>query len=273
MIRQVLTRVTPAALRSAVKRNLKPATREKIKLLLLIEKKRQIKEWRDIPVVINNRNRFTYLMDLIAWLERVGVKNIYLLDNASTYPPLLEYYQKTPHTVLRLGKNVGHKALWKSDYYTLFKHNYFIYTDPDVVPDAACPDDAIALLWKKLKQYERQTEKIGLGLKIDDLPAHFNLKDKVVNWEKQYWTNDVDEDLYKANVDTTFALYRPYAPHNHSDGYRMKPPYLLKHQPWYLNYDNLPEEELYYLNNVTISSTIGLVRNQGIEYQSIETHK
>lgn len=202
---------------------------------------------KQIPVVINNRNRYTYLMQLIAWLEKAGMKNIIILDNDSTYPKLLEYYADTDHRVVKLGANVGHLALWKSALYDEIKSRYYIYTDPDVVPSENCPSDLSLFLLKQLEKYS-SIEKIGLGLKIDDLPDHYFNKQKVIEWESKYWKNIVAPGIYNAEVDTTFALYRPF-----TDGktwvapaYRTGEPYVAHHLPWYENSADPGEENEYY---------------------------
>lgn len=59
---------------------------------------------KDIPIIINNFNRVTTLSKLITTLEVRGYKNIYIIDNASTYKPLLKYYEDTPYKVFRLKK-------------------------------------------------------------------------------------------------------------------------------------------------------------------------
>ena len=55
---------------------------------------KKTKDFRKIPIIINNFNRLTYLKDLIFFLEKNGYVNIVVIDNASTYPPLLEYYKQ-----------------------------------------------------------------------------------------------------------------------------------------------------------------------------------
>jgi len=200
-----------------------------------------------IPVVINNRNRYTYLIRLIEWLEDAGMENIIILDNDSTYPKLLEYHAVTKHRVVKLGDNVGHLALWKSALYEEIKSQHYIYTDPDVVPAVNCPKDMPAFLVEQLKKYSA-IEKIGLGLKIDDLPDHYSNKQTVIEWESKYWKNEVAPGIYNAEVDTTFALYRPY-----TDGakwvapaYRTGEPYVAHHMPWYENTSAPGEENEYY---------------------------
>ena len=209
------------------------------------------KEIKTIPIIINNRNRLTYMLQLIEWLKKNGYSNIYIIDNDSSYPPLLEYYSKTKHHVFRLKENVGHLSLWKTGIIDQFKADYYIYTDPDVLPVNECPTDAIEFLMKKLIQYPA-IEKIGFGLKIDDLPDSYQQKQKVIDWEIKFWKTQVEKDIYDAGVDTTFALYRPY-----TNGfvwvqkaYRTGGNYVARHLPWYENSNELNKEDSYYHEHV-----------------------
>lgn len=43
-------------------------------------------------IIINNRNRLEYLEMLINSLEKKRYFNIFIIDNNSPYPPLLEFY-------------------------------------------------------------------------------------------------------------------------------------------------------------------------------------
>ena len=66
-----------------------------------------------IPVIINNRNLLTWpkamVRDLSKW---EGIGDIYIVDNGSTYEPLLDWYETKPCGVIYLNKNVGHQAPW-----------------------------------------------------------------------------------------------------------------------------------------------------------------
>ena len=212
--------------------------------------------FKDIPIIINNYNRVTTLKLLISSLEIRGYKNIFIIDNASTYPALLEYYQTCPYTVFRLKDNVGYKSLWKTDIYKQFIHNYYVYTDSDVVPCDDCPEDFLNHFLEVLKRYRFAT-KVGFGLKIDDLPDHYDLKESVIEWENQFWKYEVEKDLYRAPIDTTFALYRPYAKKNanwYIEQYRTGGKYVVHHMPWYNNSEDLSPEERYYMNSCTKST-------------------
>src|SRR6185369_12325603 len=71
----------------------------------------------NVPIVLNNRNRYTYLKALVNWLSDAGYKNIFILDNDSDYPELLDYYKHTPAKVIYLKENMGYMALWKTDFF------------------------------------------------------------------------------------------------------------------------------------------------------------
>ena len=97
--------------------------------------------YKKIPIIINNFNRLDLLKKLIHSLEIRGYSNIYIIDNLSTYPPLLDYYKSCSYKVFLLNENIGMTALWKSGIYKQFRNNFFVYTDSDVVPVDECPDD------------------------------------------------------------------------------------------------------------------------------------
>ena len=215
----------------------------------------KIKSIYHTPVIINNFNRLAYLQNMIEWLESVGMKNIFIIDNQSTYPPLIQFYSKIKYKVYLLDKNVGHEALWKTHLRMRFCQDYYIYTDPDLFPVTECPPDFIEYFYKTLAKYTKY-DKVGFSLKIDDLPEHYEHKQKVLDWEGQYWKNKVSEKLFHANIDTTFALYRPNTyDQRWEKAIRTGFPYMMKHLPWYLDNNNLNEEEKYYIEKATSASS------------------
>ena len=204
-------------------------------------------ELRKIPVIINNFNRLEFLHQQLDWLRHAGFKRIYIIDNCSSYQPLLDFYKKTSYTVFRLDENVGFEALWKTIIFQRFCHSYYIYTDPDIIPDAACGIDAIARFYELLQKYP-QVQKAGFGLRIDDLPNHYPLKDKVLRWESKFWKSELEENVFNAPIDTTFALYRPGARGGSElEAVRTGPPYMARHLTWYVDFDKLSDEERFYM--------------------------
>jgi hypothetical protein len=212
----------------------------------------RINDYKKIPIIINNFNRLETLKQLIGSLEIRGYYNIYIIDNLSTYPPLLDYYGICPYTVIRLDKNVGMEALWRTDICKKLRNDFFVYTDSDIVPIEECPADFMLFFLETLKKY-KLARKVGFSLKIDDLPDYYTLKDEVINHEKQYFELKRDDLLYWAPIDTTFALYRPRGLRRHGnysiEMYRTAYPYMARHIPWYVDSNNPDEENRYFLEN------------------------
>lgn len=210
-------------------------------------------EYKNIPIIINNYNRLEMLSTLINSLTSKGYHNLYIIDNKSTYPPLLEYYTKIPYPVYMLNKNVGHLALWKTGIYNQFRDSYYVYTDSDLEILPECPDDFIEKFISLLQKYPKAL-KAGFSIRIDDLPDHYKLKEKVIEWESVFWKEEIEPNIFKALIDTTFAVYKPYFIGEPIDPdcfcIRTGFPYSVRHLPWYINSENLSEEELYYLDHI-----------------------
>lgn len=230
-------------------------------------RKVEIDDYRSIPIIINNRNRITFLQQLIEALEKRGYTNLIILDNNSTWQPLLDYYKNLPYRVVFLKQNLGYNALQQIPLYKEIRKGYFVYTDSDVVPTEQCPDDFMLKFLELLRQNEH-VQKVGFSLKIDDLPECFDDRQKIIDWEQRYYVQPAEEGVYEALIDTTFALHRPYALLSTVGGYRMlrtAAPYEAKHMPWYNDSSALTEEECHYINNVEIgthwSKGISIKRN------------
>lgn len=216
---------------------------------------RRQKDVKKTPIVINNFNRLSYLKQQIAWLKSVGLTNIYIIDNSSSYPPLLEYYKTLPYRIFQLNKNVGHLSIWKTIIFKWFENDYYVYTDPDIIPDGNCPPDFMSYFKLLLDRYP-DFGKVGFALKTDDLPDHYDKKDKVIDWEEQYWKDPVEPGIFPAKIDTTFALYRPGA----KGGWwlpalRVAGDYCARHLPWYADSTRPDEEEQYFISNAHGSSS------------------
>lgn len=208
-------------------------------------------DFKRIPIIINNFNRVSYLQRLVSALESRGYVNIHIIDNASTYPPLLEYYGRIPYPVYQLKQNVGYLALWKTGLYKKFRNQYFVYTDSDVVPDEQCPADFLEYFYGLMQRYPRAS-KVGFSLRIDDLPDCFAHKEEVLGWEARFWQRPLDKEgsLYRAAIDTTFALYRPNVKggaYFHDFMIRTAAPYTARHLPWYVDSHCLSEEDKFYI--------------------------
>ncbi|MBE8954575.1 MAG: tetratricopeptide repeat protein [Quinella sp. 2Q5] len=249
------------------KRNLKLARQRSIENLA-----REVKSlwnfpnWRDVPIFINARDRLGVMRRQIDWLLDAGYRKIFVLDNASTYPPLLEYYAalETDRRVkiIRLEKNFGFKALWLSN--ILERLNIatpYVYTDPDVVPAEDCPKDFLKRLMEILGD-NHEIRKVGLGLVWEDIT--FFQSDRMKKIESDYYDGSrVGDELYFTQVDTTFALYANVRHYSVRLAMRTAGDLRARHLPWYFDYDNLPDDERYYIAHAeNFSSTVNQFRNR-----------
>lgn len=214
------------------------------------------KDFKNIPIIINNFNRITTLKRLIDDLEQRGYHNIHIIDNKSTYPPLLEFYEQNlnKYKIYRLNKNIGFKALWKSGLWKKFMFSNYCYTDSDLSLVEDCPDDFMEKFYLLLEKYLK-VHKVGFSLKIDDLPNHNQKKNEIIEWESKFYSQEKEDNVFVAPIDTTFALYRPFSKRGKRDGtdeiLRVGNPYQCYHLPWYNDSENLNEEELFYVNSIT----------------------
>ena len=124
----------------------------------------------DPPIFINVRDRLAPLVQLVTWLEKAGHQRIVLIDNDSTYEPLREYLNNSPHRVAHLYANGGTRAVW--DAALAPSNDWYVYTDPDIVPIEECPLDLVEHL-KVWLDKRPDFPKAGPGLYLDDLPESF----------------------------------------------------------------------------------------------------
>jgi hypothetical protein len=66
----------------------------------------------NIPVIIINRDRLTYLERLVGQFLLLCYDNLFVLDMDSSYLPLIEYYSTCKDFTLIMQENTGHKTLW-----------------------------------------------------------------------------------------------------------------------------------------------------------------
>jgi glycosyltransferase involved in cell wall biosynthesis len=224
-------------------------------------------------IFICSFNRLEPLKNLVKSLQDRNYQNIVILDNKSTYQPLLDWYQECGVNVYYCRHNYGpgaldccrfHEQEFRDMYLHIIENEYHVYTDSDVVPVEDVPDNFIDIMVDMCKQYD--IIKLGLCLKIDDLPDHFPLKSDVYNHEKIFFELGYIDDprckLYVAPVDTTFAVNSPglLCGYQCTKTYRVG--YFARHAPWYYDVNNLPDDESYYIKHMTqLSHWAKLIKN------------
>lgn len=196
-------------------------------------------------------NRYEWLRDLAKQCERFAGADIHIVDNGSTWRPLLEWLEVCPYQVHRGHGNLGHRAVWQLDL-PQKATNYYVVSDPDL-DISGVPDYALMRLCDGLDTYS-WAASAGLSLEIDDLPDAFPLKQKVVAHESQFWKSKLSLYWWNAKVDTTFAMYRRGEQPSYGTRRAMRAdrPLTARHLPWYIGLAEMTEQDRhYYRTSVT----------------------
>lgn len=200
------------------------------------------------------RNRLKLAVDLANWCYAHGLDPVFI-DNGSDYPLLIQYYAELcPYKVIHLEKNYGHTCVWDLDLVNKLEiKDRYIVTDPDL-DLSGVPDDFLSMLHRGLDLYP--VDKCGLSLEINDLPDSEEGNFIRNKCEAKYWKTPLDKDFFKADTDTTFALYREGVNHYSHSAVRTNRPYTAKHIPWYYtDFNSLPDDEQYYFKTANDSSS------------------
>jgi glycosyltransferase involved in cell wall biosynthesis len=202
------------------------------------------------PVVINNFNRISTVKKLVEDLQRLNYNEIHILDNGSTNPDVLQLYDTLHSVEVHKHRNMGPRAIYDTGLIKKFK-GWVAYTDSDIELNPNTPAGFIEILIEKAEKWGYN--KAGLALRLDDIQPHqfgYNWK----AWEAKYWTQELEKDVYHADVDTTFCVIRTDQPFSYSS-IRIAGDFTCRHIPWYSQWDSLSVEEIFYLENSSNDST------------------
>lgn len=215
-----------------------------------------------IPVIINNMNLYTWPKNMVEELKTFdSVGEIIIVDNNSTYEPLLEWYKTNPCEIIKLNENFGQGAPWIVNLPNKRNFTHYVVTDPDL-DLSETPKDCLNVLYDKLEKHNEYA-KIGLSLSNYnvslDSPYYHHLK----NWASCAWDENTIEDglLKKQIIDTTFGLYTLSRPPRGDNSCSLNLPYSAKHIPWEFSNEYLKNlktenyEFYYYLENATSASS------------------
>jgi hypothetical protein len=208
-----------------------------------------------IPVIINNRNFLTWPKAMVERIKEYdGVGEIIIVDNDSTYPPLLEWYATNPCRIERLNDNLGMGAPWVSEVVKQLNGAPYVLTDPDMGLEDT-PDDTLLYLFDKLNSL--QLDKVGLGLDWQIVEKKSPYYERLNVYEKSRWSNSpvIDGVYTEVQIDTTFALYN--VDHYFIGGGSTTFPYVARHYPWEFSVEEArnSEEFMYYMDNATSASS------------------
>lgn len=224
-----------------------------------------------IPIFIISWNQYTYLKDLVEQLLKYPSLEIYIIDNQSTYEPLVKYLNEIDSRVkvLRQDANHGHKV-YEMEHILKFIDGLgvtkYIVTDPDLKLNPKMPPNFLDRLAKLSDKYKKN--KVGLALDITrniDLARKLDdTEQTIADNERQYWSKPIPNtegyELYDAPIDTTFALintdYRKIGELDNS--IRVAGDFTCVHRPWLKNFKDelIPGEYDFYIGNGNKSTTL-----------------
>lgn len=215
-----------------------------------------------IDVWLTNRDLLTPVQGMVLHLAQCQqVGRIRLVDCASTFPPLLEWYERQTVAEVIRAENLGPRAIWK--YATYASGQFFFASDADL-DLTGVPFDCLV----RLRQYlfdHPETLKSGLSLRLYDVPEAATLSPHARAIEQKFWEQSTPDNLwYHADIDTTAAMCRGgqgwtgYGP-----AVRAAPPYTARHLSWYLTPDTITDEWRWYLTHL---NPRGIVYSQTLRF-------
>jgi hypothetical protein len=200
-----------------------------------------------IPCWLTNRDTLTPVRGMVEFLLTCDdVGPITIVDCASTYPPLIDWYRTNCPARVIFAENLGNHAPWR---YVEPSDGYYFASDADF-DLTGVPRDFLRVLREGLIEFP-EIRKTALSLRIDDLPDDSPLSKSVITHESQFWQRCRNGQWFEADVDTTVAMYRGregwggYGP-----ALRSAHPYTARHIPWYLTRDTCTEEWEWYFRHL-----------------------
>ena len=199
-------------------------------------------------------------------LLELGIKNIVFIDNGSTDARMIALLRESSDDSIELNENIGPRALIYVKQYFDALPELFCITDPDIIFNEGMPpgflENFLAI------SDEARCGKVGLALRIDDaekmrdvLLSVDNKQSSVIDWEKRHWqmeykTDVVTDQVFVADIDTTFALYnkRYFRRLNFYTALRVAGRYTARHDPWYKSRLISDEDAKVYANHQQFST-------------------
>lgn len=209
-----------------------------------------------IPVYVVAFNQLTYVKDSVDQLRKF-TNNIVIVDNCSTYLPLLNYYEKLQNDsvvrIVRHDRNYGHLVVTEKMHSEL--PEVFAITDPDLKFNDDMPADALNIM--KDIGVEYNAYKVGVALDISPSLNFIDAKlgkHTIRQWENQFWQKPIPHptlSLFDAVIDTTLAVYNQKLVKNKKRGIRVAGVFTSIHRPWLIENGMSDDEQKYYVEHKT----------------------
>jgi hypothetical protein len=204
-----------------------------------------------IPAVIVAYNQLTFVKNMVQQLEPF-VEKIIVVDNKSTYQPLLDYYANDfKHTLVKREVNFG-SARFVHDCPVIKElvGDVFFLSDPDILFNPKLPKTFVEDFLEISHHF--QSYRVGFALNIfdDDIRTDILLASKysIKEWESQFWKRRrrvvyKDYELYFAKIDTTFCLINRAYRHK-GVSIRVAGDCTAIHMPWHRRFmNNISKDE------------------------------
>jgi len=233
-----------------------------------------------VLVVVICFNNGKFVENFVRQLQNLGVPpdDIWIINNASTCPLTKSTLEKLTETckIFNMEKNEGHLVALKEPFYSTLPE-IFALSDPDLELNVHMPPDWYEVLLSLTEEYG--ASKAGLALSINEEGKYGKMYkgQYLKGWEAQFWKEPIQSKthpdllVYKASIDTTFAVYNkkyyrptivfPPTPETHYDAVRVAGNYTCYHLPWYPKYmhENFTKEELVQMFGLATCSTTAQV--------------
>lgn len=196
------------------------------------------------------------MFNLLTWPKKMAEElsrqghEIIMVDNKSTYEPLLDWYSTCPYKVVRLPENKGGTAIWGLPD-VVDTSDYYVITDPDYLLEGL-PNDWHTHLIEGVKRYGG-AGGCGLSMYESGIPSQNPawIADEFYLYPEgnhpARWGHQVKlpGGFIRFPVDTSFAVYPPGPLRfmSSATGCRSDQPYTVRHAPWHIVLDLNPEED------------------------------
>ena len=195
---------------------------------------------------------------------------VVFVDFGSTYPPTLQFLgemEAKGNWVYRREAIINPNDLHQvneciMDYFGTHGPCNYVITDPDVALEDVS-GDVLDVMEFMLSNF-MDIDVAGCMLRIDDIPDCYPYKEDILNGSKglhkefhnktihtvEYGGKNV-QFIY-APIDSTFGMYRAGTAWGRCRrGIRLCKPYEARHLDWYVNPNNIPPDQAYYMEHAS----------------------
>jgi glycosyltransferase involved in cell wall biosynthesis len=127
-----------------------------------------------IPVIINNINLISWPKKMVEDLKKFdNIGEIIIVDNNSTYEPLLEWYSTKPCEII-YSKNLGQSSPWINMIPEKWGFEYYVVTDSDLIFNEIISNGGKAIM--SVKEHESGSDRIAEAVKNMNVDIVINVQ-------------------------------------------------------------------------------------------------